>query len=58
MRKKIWYEVKIIGGDTEHYSYSPFLEATVLAKVRSEGLAYQVKCKFEELYVGAKIWVE
>ena len=58
MREKTWYEVKIIGGDAEHYSYYPFTEETVLAKVRSSGLANHVKLKFEEIYKGAKVWVE
>lgn len=59
MRNKTWYEVKIIGGGSNTIGcMHPFTEETVLAKVRSLGLACIVKYKFEEIYKGAKVWVE
>ena len=39
MKEKVWYEVKV-NGET-------------LAKVKSKGLAYHVKQKFEDIYTNA-----
>lgn len=45
MSKKVWYEIY---GANKHY---PDEEKTLLARVKSKGLAYIVANKLTELYV-------
>ena len=51
MREKTWYEVKVTCNQNGRNSAlsRPMIDETV-AKVKSSGLAYQVKLKMEEIY--------